>query len=137
MIETNVLQDAVGTFKYIKWLDLYKKEKPFQIFIDIPKTAPDQRFTNLSYEEREETFRDVRGQEESFTLNDHGFATTITTSVSTTTRTVKRSKRIIFPNWKIFSERRSKTWVKCSSSIGGYDQDQSITPRVSRCRNEE
>lgn len=74
MIETNVPQDAVGTIKYIKRLDLYKKEKPFQIFIDIPKTAPDQRFTNLLYEEREETFRDVRGKEENFTLNDHGFA---------------------------------------------------------------
>ncbi|MCJ1434733.1 hypothetical protein MMC27_004103 [Xylographa pallens] len=66
-------EDAVSTIKYIKELELYEREKPFQILIDIPKSAPDQRYTNLVYEDREETFHDVRGKETTFTLNDHGF----------------------------------------------------------------
>ncbi|KAL9103694.1 MAG: hypothetical protein Q9163_001288 [Psora crenata] len=66
-------QDAVSRIKYIKDLELYKREKPFQILIDIPKDAPDQRFTNLDYEDREETFHDVRGKEQMYSLDNHGF----------------------------------------------------------------
>lgn len=66
-------QNTVSNIKYIKWLELYKREKPFQILIDIPKSAPDQRYTNLVYEEKEETFYDVRGKETTYSLNDHGF----------------------------------------------------------------
>lgn len=53
---------------------LYKKEKSFQIFIDIPKNDPDQRFINFVSEEREETLRDVYDKEKNFILNDHSFA---------------------------------------------------------------
>lgn len=67
-------QDAVSKIKYIKDLELYKREKPFQILIDIPKDAPDQRYTNLDYEDREEKFHDVRGKEQMYSLDDHGFA---------------------------------------------------------------
>ena len=70
---SNVPQDAVSNIKYIKFLELYKREKPFSILIDIPKNAPDQRYTNVVYEDREETFHDVRGKEQTFSLNDHGF----------------------------------------------------------------
>ena len=68
-----VPQDTLSTIKYIKMLELYKVEKPFQILIDIPKSAPDQRYTNLIYEDKEETFYDVRGEEQMYSLNDHGF----------------------------------------------------------------
>ena len=68
-----VPQEAVSNIKYIKQLELYEREKPFQILIDIPKTAPDQRYTNLVYEDKEETFYDVRGKEQRFSLDDHGF----------------------------------------------------------------
>lgn len=70
---TYVPKDALSNIKYIKDLDLYRKEKPFQILIDIPKDAPDQRFTNLVYEDKEELFRDVRGKEDTYSLDDHGF----------------------------------------------------------------
>ena len=66
-------QDTVSSIKYIKDIELYKKEKPFQILIDIPKHAPDQRHTNVVYEEREEIFNDVRGKEQEYSLDDHGF----------------------------------------------------------------
>ena len=64
---------AISTIRYLKDLELYKHEKPFQILTDIPESARDQRFTNLEYEEVEETFSDIRGNEDTFTLNDHGF----------------------------------------------------------------
>lgn len=62
-----------ASIKYIKWQDLYEREKPFQIFIDIPKDAVDQRYNNLEFENKEEIFFDVRGREQEFGLDDHGF----------------------------------------------------------------
>jgi len=66
-------QDAVGSIKYLKWKSLYHHEKPFNIFLDPPKDAKDQRTTNLTYEDRETYFRDVRGHESSFSLDGNGF----------------------------------------------------------------
>jgi len=65
--------NSIGTIRYLKNLELYKREKPFQILIDIPEDAPDQRSTNLEYEDKEVEFQDVRGKEQAYTLNDHGF----------------------------------------------------------------
>ena len=64
---------TTGTVRYLKWLDLYNKERPFQVFIEIPKDASDQRTTNLEWEQRLEKFHDVRGREDSFTLDGNGF----------------------------------------------------------------
>lgn len=63
-----------ASIKYIKWQELYEKEKPFQIFIDIRKDAVDQRYHNLVFENKQETFFNIRGREQEFRLDDHGFA---------------------------------------------------------------
>ena len=62
-----------ASIKYIRWQQLYEREKPFQIFVDIPPDAADQRYNNLVFENKEETFHNIRGQERKFSLNGHGF----------------------------------------------------------------
>lgn len=66
--------DAEGKISFIKWQELYEHEKPFQIFLDPPKDAEDQRTTNLVFEEKRILFHDVRGKEDTFNLDDHAFA---------------------------------------------------------------
>lgn len=63
----------VGIF-YLKRLELYKREKPFEIFIRIPISAPDQRSKNTEFESRLTPLFDIRGSERQFNLDDHGFA---------------------------------------------------------------
>ncbi|KAL8897523.1 MAG: hypothetical protein Q9207_007175 [Kuettlingeria erythrocarpa] len=70
---TYLPRDVRSAIKYIKNSDLYRREKPFQILIDIPEDVPDQRFTNLVYDAKEEIFHDVRGKEQEYSLNDNGF----------------------------------------------------------------
>ncbi|KAK0649216.1 hypothetical protein B0T16DRAFT_349843 [Cercophora newfieldiana] len=67
---------TVATFNYMKWnAKLYQTEKPFQITIDIPKDAPDQRTTNVEMEKGpEETITDIRSTVDSYHLDEHGFA---------------------------------------------------------------
>jgi hypothetical protein len=63
-----------ATLTYLKWDKLYEAEKPFQIFVDLPEGVDDPRTDNLIFEsETEQDILDVRGREESFNLNDHGF----------------------------------------------------------------
>ena len=62
-----------SSIKFLKWQTLYEKERPFQIFTDIPEAAADQRLTNLVYEDIKQTFHNIRGRETCFHLDDHGF----------------------------------------------------------------
>lgn len=66
-------QQIDATIKYMQYLELYEKEKPYQILIDIPEDAGDRRYNNIKFEQKEQTFRNVRGHERSFDLDDHGF----------------------------------------------------------------
>jgi len=66
--------DAEGNISFIKWQELYEHEKPFQTFLDPPRNAKDQRTTNLVFEEKKILFHDVRGEEDTFSLDDHAFA---------------------------------------------------------------
>ena len=66
-------RDDVVTFQHIVWKDLYLKEKPFQLFLDIPADAPDQRKTNVEFEHREIAVQDIRQKKEAFGLDSHGF----------------------------------------------------------------
>ncbi|MCJ1310491.1 hypothetical protein MMC25_004155 [Agyrium rufum] len=59
--------------QFIKNLPLYQSEKPFQLFIDIPTSAPDQRKTNIEFSTHEVEIHDIRGQEEDFSLEKQGF----------------------------------------------------------------
>ncbi len=62
-----------ATIQYVKWLSLYEKEKPFQLFLDIPSDAPDQRKTNLVFEAKTVQVKNVRGREQDFELDTNGF----------------------------------------------------------------
>ena len=66
-------QNVAVTLQFLDWQDLYETEKPFQIFIDVPKDAEDPRDTNLVFKSVDVKFHNVRGQSDEFTLDDHGF----------------------------------------------------------------
>lgn len=59
-----------SSLQFIKWNEVYKTEKPYQIFIDLPPSTPR---TNVDFEARDVVFRDIRGSEERFDLDTHGF----------------------------------------------------------------
>lgn len=63
-------------FKYLQWQSLYEIEKPFEILIDIPSTASDQRRSNLVFglSSRKQKIQSVRNRETYFRLDTHGFA---------------------------------------------------------------
>jgi hypothetical protein len=62
--------------EYLKRLPLYEREKPFRVYYEIPKSSPDQRRTNLEFEEKEVPIQDLRkcGSLDSYSLDKHGFA---------------------------------------------------------------
>jgi len=67
-------QDQEATFHYLKWRDLYKDEKPYEIFMDLPPDLADAPRTNLIFEPSpKQTVHDARGQEDDFNLDTHGF----------------------------------------------------------------
>jgi hypothetical protein len=59
---------------YLKRLEIFKREKPFEIFMRIPANAPDQRNKNTEFEPSLTRIYDIRGHEGHFNLDDHGFA---------------------------------------------------------------
>lgn len=67
------LQTLVASIKFLKWLPLCEREKPFNIFLDIPDDAADQRTNNLVFEDGPTEIQDVRGQEGIFSLDKNGF----------------------------------------------------------------
>ncbi|KAK4452749.1 hypothetical protein QBC34DRAFT_29322 [Podospora aff. communis PSN243] len=69
-----IARNETTNFNYMTWQDIYKAEKPFQVLIDIPEDAPDQRRTNVEFQPGpDEIVHDVRGQEHSFKIDSHGF----------------------------------------------------------------
>lgn len=56
---------------FLKWIPLYEKQKPFQVFTSLPLGVPS---TNLVFEEEVELdIQDMRGQEHRFKLDEHAF----------------------------------------------------------------
>ena len=67
-------KDQEANFEYIQWRDIYKTEKPFEIFIDLPPELKDTQRTNLIFKPvANQTVQDARGREESFSLDANGF----------------------------------------------------------------
>jgi len=52
---------------------LYDEEKPFQIFINIPEDAEDQRSSNLVFEDVRLKVQNLRGFEDTLSLDRNGF----------------------------------------------------------------
>lgn len=66
-------RDAEAALSFLHWQDLYESEKPFQIFINIPEDAEDQRDTNLVFKRVCLAIRDVRGLSIELSLDTNGF----------------------------------------------------------------
>ncbi|KAH9212213.1 methyltransferase CmcJ [Leptodontidium sp. 2 PMI_412] len=65
--------DVTASLNYLQKLDIYQHEKPFEIMMDIPSDAKNQRQHNTKFEAREQTIRDIRELKYQFTLDKHGF----------------------------------------------------------------
>lgn len=66
-------QNEFASIDFLKWQDIFEQEKPFMLFLDIPKDSPDQRVTNVDFVDHEVAIQDVRGQESSLDLDTNGF----------------------------------------------------------------
>ena len=66
-------QELDITLKFLQWQTLYEVEKPFQIFINIPKDAEDPRDTNLVFETVDLKAEDVRTLPMELSLDANGF----------------------------------------------------------------
>lgn len=66
-------QDISANLNFLQWQKLYEEEKPFQIFINLPEDAEDQRTTNLVFEKISLKIHDVRGHSNDFSLDTNGF----------------------------------------------------------------
>ena len=61
------------SLSFLHWQDLYEREKPFQIFTNIPEDAEDQRDTNLVFKRECVSVYDVRGLLRNTSLDTNGF----------------------------------------------------------------
>ena len=64
-----------ANLRFLKRLELYESEKPFQIFCNIPIDAEDQRQSNLEFEEFTVALHDIRQQRPAPSLDNNGFTT--------------------------------------------------------------
>lgn len=70
----NMPRDVItGSFRFIQWQELYKREKPFQVLTQIPPEAEDQRDNNLIFKDEQVEVRDVRSMSIPPTLDTYGF----------------------------------------------------------------
>ena len=74
MSEAEGTTNVEAAFCYLEWDNLFHKEKPFEILIDIPPEASDQRKTNLTFQHAsKELVRDARPNLADLKLDIHGF----------------------------------------------------------------
>lgn len=79
LISRSVVQSSIrvmerGIFRYLKWQELYKVEKPFQVLIDLPEDAELKRQTNMEFEDGSEmTITDIRAVQSRPQIDTHGF----------------------------------------------------------------
>ena len=68
--------DESAKLSYLQWQEKYLEEKPYQVFVPMPTSVPDERATNLEFELGDKkVVRDIRGSDTTFTLDEHGFMT--------------------------------------------------------------
>lgn len=61
---------------YIRWHEKYHVEKPYQVFMPLPDGIPEEKASNLEFDlGNEEIVKDIRGANNPFTLDEHGFTT--------------------------------------------------------------
>lgn len=64
--------EATVSLQFLKPLELYKREKPFRLFIGVDKAAG-TRDTNVETEEKSVTATNIRSFRKNFKLDYHGF----------------------------------------------------------------
>ena len=65
--------DVVADLTYLQKLDLYQREKPFQLFIPVDPNGPDPRTNNIEFENRQHIIHDIRPTITDYGLDTHGF----------------------------------------------------------------
>jgi hypothetical protein len=64
-------RDEFAVLKYAVWQDIFEQEKPYKVMSDL---IPGSKKTNITYKDGSpQLFRDVRGKESSYNLDEHGF----------------------------------------------------------------
>lgn len=133
-------KDQKVYFEYFKWKELYKEEKPYEVFIQIPDHIEHSRRTNLTFERvAEQTVQDIRGEEFKFTLDQNGFqylkAPTSFTAFKDRTavervyqreceellkKHVDSVDRVFFFNWRVRLTRPSSAALHARSETCAY-----------------
>lgn len=67
-----VRRDEFVRLWYFEWKLIFAKVKLYKLYINVPNGFPVTNFTHV--QGQEETIYDMRGQEEFYTLDQHGFA---------------------------------------------------------------
>jgi len=66
--------NQLNSFKYVKWDEKFRTEKPFHLYVDLPDDTPNSVRGNIEFESAEpEVVHDIRGRESDFKLDIHGF----------------------------------------------------------------
>ncbi|KAA8631814.1 hypothetical protein SMACR_09154 [Sordaria macrospora] len=63
--------DQKAKLNYIRWEDKFRTEKPYEFISQAPEGCPRKNFTLAA--SPEQAIHDIRGSEELFNLDDHGF----------------------------------------------------------------
>lgn len=131
---------------YLLWDDKFKREKPYQIVSEnIPELDHLARSNIQMVEGPEELIEDIRGREESFTLDNHGFQilknrfSTIDYQISEEVETIYQhevesllkdsiagSNKIVFFNWRVRLPKQTQQrptiltlkWVSAPTQCG-------------------
>lgn len=110
-------QHITTSLNFLQWQRLYEEEKPFQIFINIPKDAEDQRNTNLVFRKVTLKVQDVRGHLENLSLDANGFMY----RQHTTKMTSFRDRKIVGENYLPEIEALLKREVDGADHIFFFD----------------
>lgn len=70
--------DEIVQLSYLQWQDKYLVEKPYQVFVPLPRDVPEERASNLDFAlGNKEIIKDIRSTSTVFTLDENGFATSV------------------------------------------------------------
>ncbi|KAK0636138.1 hypothetical protein B0T17DRAFT_587397 [Bombardia bombarda] len=65
------VKDETVQLSYIQWLDIFETEKPYEVISEVPPGLAPSNFSCSAA--APEVIHDIRGHEDSFNLEDHGF----------------------------------------------------------------
>jgi hypothetical protein len=67
-------RDELASFNYLIWNEKYRKEKPYELILDLPLDSPVEARTNIKFGAGpEEQIHDLRGKESTLSLDGTGF----------------------------------------------------------------